>query len=79
MPTFSKKHYELVAKAIAKSRPPEAQETQFMEDKLSMQAKDAQWKKDVETLAEAFADDNPSFNEDRFTTAVMDMGREPTK
>lgn len=44
-----------------------------------LRARDEQWKKDVEALAKAFADDNPRFNEEVFTTAVMDMGREPTK
>lgn len=82
MPTFSKKHYELVAKALAKAKPPmelpreTPNYTRAMND---LQAKDQQWIKDVETLAEAFAADNPSFNEERFTTAVMDLGKQQSK
>jgi len=80
MPTFSKRHYELVAKALAKSKPQIV--NKMASGGLSTtiaaeNARDEQWKKDVETLAEAFSDDNPSFNEERFTTAVMDLGREP--
>lgn len=68
---MSKKQYELLANALAKSKPPSVgNETS---------AHDEQWAKDVDAIADALGDDNPRFDKERFTDWIMHGGARPGK
>lgn len=40
-----------------------------------MIAKDDQWEKDIDVIADAFQIDNPDFDREKFTNWIEDQGR----
>ena len=70
---LTKKHFEVIATALAKARPSEMPPEHV---KLEyMKGRDAQWFNDVFHICEALKQINPRFDEDRFIDWINDMGR----
>lgn len=61
---MTKKEYEIIAKALAASRPK-------AENHLGAEFKDEQWMADVTQLCDALAQDNPRFDKEKFTHFVQ--------
>ena len=57
---FTKQHYEVIADAMAKSRP---EYNPFYD---TPQDRDVQWNDDLQALVELFEKDNPNFKPDKF-------------
>lgn len=71
---LTKKHFEVIATALAKARPPELNPPDEA-GRLIAKAQDTQWQVDVKHVCQALKEINPRFNEDRFTDWINDMGR----
>lgn len=61
--TLTRQHFQLLADALALSRPPEGGGGYATVAAL-------QWRDDVRRVADALASTNPRFNRDRFYTAA---------
>lgn len=75
--SIAKKEMERLAKALAKSRPPEAEGGSSLaqvERTTALKAMDEQWVKTVEAICDALEELNPRFDRDIFTTYVQTGG-----
>lgn len=71
---MTKKHFEVIATALAKARPPELNPSDKA-GRLIAKARDIQWQIDIKHVCRALKGINPRFDEDRFTDWINDMGR----
>lgn len=67
---LTKKHFEIIATALAKARPPEEPGSREI-----LKAKDEQWANTITHVCDALAEINPRFDKDRFTDWINDQGR----
>lgn len=71
---IAKKEMEILAKALATSRPPlEAERPQSFSKEL-LKAQDEQWVKTVDAICDALEEINPRFDRDIFTTFIETGG-----
>lgn len=68
---MTKKHYKLLANALARSKPPP--------EGNEISAHDEQWAKDIDAIAEALEADNPRFDKEKFTDWIMHGSTRPGK
>jgi hypothetical protein len=76
--SIAKKELERLAKALADSRPPMAEEEgtslSAVERKTILKAKDEQWVATVHAICDVLEELNPRFDRDIFTTYVQTEG-----
>ena len=75
---LTKKHFEVIATALAKARPPELNPSDEV-GRLIAKAQDTQWQVDIKHVCQALREINPRFDEDRFTDWIMHGGTRPGK
>lgn len=75
---LTKKHFELLATALARARPPAVTPAQLASTTILpelLQAQDEQWVRDIDHVCQALADINPRFDKERFTDWITNIGR----
>lgn len=75
--SIAKKEMEILAQALAKSRPPEAEggtSLAQVDRVIALKAKDEQWVATVDAICDALEQINPRFDRDIFTTFVQTGG-----
>lgn len=74
---MTKRHFEVIATALAKARPPDDSGVSGIcqGERDILKAKDEQWIHDVSVLCDALQTTNPNFNRDMFTDWIQSKGR----
>lgn len=72
----SKRHFEVIANALADARPPDDSGVSGIcqGDRDKLRAQDEQWVHTVTIMCDALQSTNPSFDRDKFTDWIQSKG-----